>query len=128
MGCCKKKIVVAGSTIVLLAQVMTPEDDLLTPDEVDAVSVELDDVTTESTPVDANGDEIADGSAFDEPDKADVVLDPPQTDRDWPDSTGYNIAYKIKLPLRDKIYDVRLTLELTSGDTEVVLWDGIDTR
>jgi hypothetical protein len=108
-----------------MARVVDVDDDPILQADVDSIRVDLLDMTDPSdpTPVDSTGTEITDGSAYSEPDEADVVFDTYQTDSRWTkDSTGYNFAYAMAVPTRDVSYEVRITITLTSGNTQVAVW------
>lgn len=126
MSCCNQSICwIAGNTGVLMARVVDVDDDPILQADVDSIRVDLLDMTDPSdpTPVDSTGTEITDGSAYSEPDEADVVFDTYQTDSRWTkDSTGYNFAYAMAVPTRDVSYEVRITITLTSGNTQVAVW------
>src|SRR4051794_21337661 len=106
MSCSAKKtqIVVAESTIVLLAQVVDSTDNYLIQSDVESIEVVINDMGG-STPEQV-------GEA-DEPSVSDVVFDTLQTDSRWTqDSIGYNVAYKTAMPERDKQYEVRIKLNM----------------
>jgi hypothetical protein len=126
MKCSAKEIptsyVVAGNTVVMLAQVVDEADALIDPDAVDVVYVNLYDMTEgDRVNVDLSGAEIADDEYADTPDVAEVVFAELQQDSRWTeDSQGYNVAYSLATPEPDQTYEVRLTITTTSGSTLVV--------
>lgn len=118
---------VAGSTVVLLARVTTTTAVNVVQADVTSVRVDVNEVTDANLiPVDEEGEEVTDGSAYQTPVVADVVFNTLQTDSRWDvDSTGYNVAYKFTAPKRDKTYDVRVTLAMENGDTLVLPFEVI---
>ena len=73
---------VAGSTVALLARVKKPSDaTYITQATVGSVRVDVYEMDGDTaTPVDSDGEEITDGSAYATPADTDVVFDALQTD------------------------------------------------
>lgn len=114
----------ATSTVWALARVTNSVGAYITHTAISLVTVDLFQIDGESyarTPVDSNGIEITDGSPFASPAVTSVVFDTLQTDVRWTkDSIGYNVAYGVAMPDADTLYELRITLTATNGDTFVV--------
>jgi hypothetical protein len=95
-------------------------------EDVDSIRVDLFEIDDEDDRlgVDLDGVELDDQTdAAAELDAEDVIFDELQTDDAWSeDSTGYNFRYEFAAPLKDKRYEVRVTIVLNSGDTLVARW------
>lgn len=115
----------AGGTCVLMARLKNADATYPEQADVESVRVDVYEIVAgeDPAPVDLEGEEITDDSAADEPAAGDVIFDELQTDDAWTaDSTGYNFRYEFSAPVRDKRYEVRVTIELESGDTLVSVW------
>lgn len=113
----------AGSTIRLMAQIESAPNELMSPDDVQSVRVDLYDLSDgERTPVDQDGNEITDGSAFDEPEVSDVVH--VATTEGWlKDSIGANVSYLMRTPaIVGNIYEVRITITDNDDRPYVPVW------
>ena len=128
-----KLTAIASSNIVLMARLKKSDNTYVVQADVSSIRIDLYQINDGiRTSVDATNTAITDGSAYASPSVSSVIHDTLQTDSRWTgssdgDSTGYNLAYEIAAPAMDQTFEVRLTLTLTSGKKEVVVYQ-IDSK